>query len=250
MEKRLEAFYESPEVTLSLSRIHNNRVFVLGRVANPGAVNFTGSGSLLEALSLAGGLPADTQKSFLSRCMIVRGREMVIWIDLRDLLENGNMALNPRLQNGDFIFIPQSEDQLAYVMGQVRNPGVLVLRSQMTVLDAIMSAGGPTLGADGQRIVLVRMEDGRGYVETIDFEAMFHNGDLRQNYVLRAGDIVYVGATRLQQINQVFAQLLPSMQVIDFSLNTAESFGVMQELRNRIWGQEGTVGRGSSAVSE
>ena len=74
--------------------------------------------------------------------MIVRGKDTVIWIDLRDLLENGNMMLNARLKNGDFIFIPQSQDQIAYVLGQVRSPGVLVLRSQMTILDAVMSAGG------------------------------------------------------------------------------------------------------------
>lgn len=248
LEEKLSPFYVDPEVTLSLTRIHNNRVFVLGRVANPGAVNFTGAGTLLEALSLAGGLPADTQKSFLSRCMIVRGSETVIWIDLRDLLENGNMTLNARLRNGDFIFIPQSEDQIAYILGQVRSPGVMVLRSQMTLLDAVMSAGGPTLGANTSKVFLVRMIDGRGYIAEIDFREMFQKGDLRENYVLRAGDIVYVGETRLQSLNNVITQLLPSMGVIDFSFNSLESLGVMQEIREGLWGQQGTVGRGSSNV--
>lgn len=248
LEEKLSPYYTDPKVTLSLTRIHNNRVFVLGRVANPGAVNFTGSGTLLEALSLAGGLPADTQKSFLSRCMIVRGSDTVIWIDLRDLLENGNMTLNARLKNGDFIFIPQSEDQIAYVLGQVRSPGVLVLRSQMTLMDAIMNAGGPTLGADSSKILLVRMIEGKGYIAEIDFREMFRKGDLRENYVLRAGDIVYVGETPLQSVNNVITQLLPSMGVIDFSFNSLESLGVMQEIREGLWGQQGTVGRGSSNV--
>ncbi|MCX7712400.1 MAG: hypothetical protein N2035_01845 [Chthoniobacterales bacterium] len=42
--------------------------------------------------------------------MIVRGDNLVIWNDLRELLENGNMTPNAKLRNGDVIFIPQSED--------------------------------------------------------------------------------------------------------------------------------------------
>lgn len=241
----LSSNYESPDVTLALTEIRNNKVFVLGRVANPGAVEFDGRGTLLEALSLAGGLPADTRLSFLSRCMIVRGQDMVIWVDLRELLERGNLNLNTRLQNGDFIFIPQSEDQLAYIMGEVPNPGVMVLRSQMTLLDAVMQAGGPTLASDDTRVYLVRSVEGKGVVRRIPFRDMYQKGDLRQNYVLEDGDIVYVGRSRVGGFNAFVTQLLPGMSAVDFSINTAEAFGAMAELRNRVWGQEGFINRTS-----
>lgn len=246
VREKLRIYYESPEVTLALTTINNNKVFVLGRVANPGAVKFDGEGSLLEALSLAGGLPADTRLSFLSRCMIVRGKDMVIWVDLRELLERGNLNINTRLQNGDFIFIPQSEDQLAYIMGEVPNPGVLVLRSQMTLLDAVMRSGGPTLNADDTMVYLVRSVDGKGVVRRINFRDMYQRGDLRRNYVLEDGDIVYIGRSRLGGFNAFLAQMRPGMDVIDFSLNTAESFGAMAELRNKLWSQEGFVNRTST----
>lgn len=242
---RLEAFYEGPDVNIMLTHVNNNHVYVLGRVANPGAVHFSGQGTLLEALALAGGLPADTRLSFLSRCMIVRGNEMLIWVDLRDLLERGNLALNTRLQNGDFIFIPQSEDQLAYILGEVPRPGVMVLRSQMTLLDAVMQSGGPTLNADQSKIFLVRTVDGEGIVEQIDLRDMVTRGDMRKNYVLRDGDIVYVGRSGMGKFNTFITQLLPGMRAVDFSINTAEAFGAMAELRNRIWGQEGFINRTS-----
>lgn len=240
----LAKYYEHPEVTLVMKTYANNRVFVLGRVANPGALNFQGRGTLLEALALAGGLPVDTGKSFLSRCMIVRGSEMVIWIDLRDLLENGNMALNARLQNNDVIFIPQSEDEMAYVMGQVLQPGVHLLRSSQTVLDAIMSHGGPTKDADQGHVYLARQVGGKGVVERIDIAEMVAKGDFRKNYVLKAGDIVYVDKRGAAKVNYYLSQVLPSMQAVDFSIRTAESFGVMAELRKKLWGQEGFVGTG------
>jgi polysaccharide export outer membrane protein len=245
VREKLSFYYDSPDVTLALTEINNNKVFVLGRVANPGAVHFDGDGSLLEALALAGGLPADTRLSFLSRCMIVRGNDMLIWIDLRELLERGNLNLNTRLQNGDFIYIPQSEDQLAYIMGEVPNPGVLVLRSQMTLLDAVMRAGGPTLDSDDTRVYLIRSVDGQGHVRRVTFRDMYQKGDLRQNYVLKDGDIVYVSRSRIGGFNAFLTQMTPGMDAIDFTINTAEAFGAMQELRNKVWGQEGFVNRTS-----
>jgi polysaccharide biosynthesis/export protein len=246
VEEKLAAFYEDAEISLELSYINNNQVYVLGRVANPGAVHFTGQGTLLEALSLAGGLPADTRLSFLSRCMIVRGNEMLIWVDLRELLEKGNLALNTKLQNGDFIFIPQSEDQLAYVMGEVQRPGVLVLRSEMTVLDAVMQSGGITINAEAEKIFLVRATDGKGYVTQINLNEMISKGELRKNYVLEDGDIVYIAPNGLGDFNTFLTQLLPGMRAIDFTINTAEALGAMAELRNRIWAQEGFINRTST----
>ncbi len=241
VQKSLERYYEHPDVTLVMQEYNNNRVYVLGRVAKPGAVHFQGAGTVLEALALAGGLPVDTQKTFLSRCMIVRGNEMVLWIDLRDLLENGNMALNARMQNGDILFIPQSDDAVAYMMGQVRAPGILLLRSRMTVLDALMHAGGLTENADLHHVYLVRSQEDRGVVMDIDLTAFTERGDLRRNYVLREGDILYVGQRGMGHLNYFLTQLLPSLRVIDFSLNMAERFGAMQQLRQKIWGQEGFV---------
>jgi polysaccharide biosynthesis/export protein len=241
MREILEQYYDFPDVTLVMQEFNNNKVFVLGRVANPGAVHFHGPGTVLEALALAGGLPADTQKSFLSRCMIVRGNELVIWINLRDLLENGNMALNARLRNGDLIYIPQGEDAVAYVMGQVYSPGVLLLRSEMSVLDALMQSGGLTSDADPAKVYLVRPQQGTGVVEEIDLTAFIQSGDLRKNMVLQEGDILYVPERGISRFNYFLTQLLPSMEVIDFTLNAAERFGAMQQLRNKLWGQEGFV---------
>jgi len=244
--QRLESYYEQPDITLVMQEFSNNKVFVLGRVANPGAVHFKGPGTLLEALALAGGLPTDTARSFLTRCMIVRGRDQVIWIDLKDLLEKGNMALNPRLKNNDVVFIPQSEDQMAYVMGAVLTPGVLVLRSQMTLLDAVMASGGASRDANIDSIFLVRAAPDGSAVQTVSLNNMLREGDLARNYVLKDGDIVYVPESGMAKFNYFMTQLLPTLKVIDFTIQAAESFGAMQELRNDMWGQEGFVGRGSA----
>jgi len=232
----LSTFYEEPEVTLIMKAFNNNRVFVLGRVENPGAVAFQGRGTLLEALSLAGGLPTDQTKSFLSRCMIVRGNEMVMWIDLKELLERGNMGLNAQLQNGDVIFIPQSEDQLAYILGEVVTPGVLALRSEMTLLDAIMASGGPTKGANLNDIFLVRTSEGKGAIERISLNHILSKADFRKNYALRDGDLIYIPQTGLSKLNYFATQIQPWFSIIGLSASTAASIGFLDGFGAVLYG--------------
>ncbi len=249
--KALSAYYDKPEVTLVMKAYNNNRVFVLGRVANPGAVSFQGPGTLLEALSLAGGLPADTAKSFLSRCMIVRGKDLVMWVDLKELLEQGNMRLNARLQNGDVIFIPQSEDQLAYVLGEVKTPGVIALRSELTLLDAIMNAGGPTKGANLRDVFLIRQAQGKGVVERISFKDLVGRADFRKNYALRDGDMIYVPETGLSKLNYFSSQIAPFFTVVGIMANTVTGIGFLDGLTNVLYGggSIGATGGGSSSSS-
>lgn len=247
--KALGAYYDKPEVTLVMKAYNNNRVFVLGRVANPGAVSFQGQGTLLEALSLAGGLPADTAKSFLSRCMIVRGKDLVMWIDLKELLEQGNMNLNARLQNGDVIFIPQSEDQIAFVLGEVRNPGVVPLRSQLTLMDAVMTAGGPTKGANMRDIFLVRQIDNKGVVERINFKELVGHANFSKNYILRAGDLIYLPETGLSKLNYFTSQIAPFFTVVGVTANTISGFGFLNGLSAALYGSTLTGGSSGSSSS-
>lgn len=243
--KALGAYYDKPEVTLVMKAYNNNRVFVLGRVANPGAVHFQGQGTLLEALSLAGGLPADTAKSFLSRCMIVRGKDLVMWIDLKELLEQGNMNLNARLQNGDVIFIPQSEDQIAFVLGEVKNPGVVPLRSQLTLMDAVMTAGGPTKGANMRDIFLVRQINNKGVVERINFKELVGHANFSKNYVLRAGDLIYIPETGLSKLNYFTSQIAPFFTVVGVTANMVSGFGFLNGLSAAVYGNTLNGGGGS-----
>lgn len=236
LTKALEAYYEKPEVTIVMKAYNNNRVFVLGRVANPGAVHFQGQGTLLEALSLAGGLPVDTTKSFLSRCMIVRGKNLVMWIDLRELLERGNMNLNARLKNGDVIFIPQSEDQLAFVLGEVRSPGVIPLRAELTVLDALMTVGGPTKSANTKDIFLIRQVGKKGVVEKINFRDLIAKADYSRNYVLKTGDMIYVPETGLSKLNYFTSQIAPAFTLVGVTANTITGLGLLNGLSAALYG--------------
>lgn len=242
ISKRLAKYYEEPEVAISISKFNNNKAFVLGRVATPGVVHFPGTGTLMEALALAGGLPVIQKEAFLTRCSIIRGKNTVIWIDLRELLNNGNMALNARIKNNDIIFIPESEDELIYVMGEVKAPGAFRLKSQLTFLSALMMAGGPTPFANVEKAFIIRFSgDERGQVMEVDLKRMLEHGDGTQNYLLKANDAIYITQRGSAKLDYALQRLLPALAVLTVGINTLETFGVMQHMRHQMWGQEGFV---------
>ena len=217
VRKALEQYYIEPEVTLLVRNFKNNKVLMLGQVANPGMIHIPASATLLEGIALAGGVVKDTQGNSppINRCIIGRGTDKVIWIDLRDLIERGNLALNVRLQNGDVVLIPQGQASLAYVLGEVRNQGTLLLRSPMSVLDALTQSGGLTRDADPSRIYLVRSEHNTGVVEQINLETLVERADFRKNYILREGDLVFVPQRGVSNYHYYMSRVLPSLTILD-----------------------------------
>ncbi len=238
---RLEVLYIKPEITVRVQEFHNNKAFVLGRVTKPGVVNFPGRGTLLEALALAGGLPYQGKETFLTKCAIIRGNDIVIWIDLQDLLKNGNMALNASIMNNDVIFIPEAEDEMIYVMGEVITPGAIQLKSSMNVLKAIMLAGGMNKHANPEKIFIIRQQDLKGNVIRVNLKNLLEKGDFAKNYTLMPEDIVFVSPSGMAKFNYTLEKLIPTLQVLNLGIDNFESFGLMQELRKKLWGQEGFV---------
>ena len=236
--EKLEVLYIKPEVTIGLKEFHNNKAFVLGRVSKPGVINFPGNGTLLEGLALAGGVP-DHGK--MTRCSIIRGNNSVIWIDLQDLLKNGNMSLNAPIRNNDVIFIPELNDEVVYVMGEVNSPGAIPLKDGMNVLKAIMTAGGINKKANPEKVFIVRQQDVKGDVITIDLNKMIAHANFSQNFTLLPNDIIYISATGMAKFNYTLEKLTPSLQFLSVGTSIAESLGIMSKLRSNLWNQTGFI---------
>jgi polysaccharide biosynthesis/export protein len=203
-------YYDDPVVTIKILEYINNKVYVLGRVSNPGVIHLDGSATLLEAMSIAGGLPAQGKTVPLTKCYIIRGKEQIIWIDLNQLLEKANIRLNIGLANNDIIYIPDSTDASVFVMGEARNPGSYpIQQSGLTILDAINLAGGTTEDANNGNIRLIRGMKEQDGVKTIDLNKMIAQGDLSQNFILKDNDIIYIPRKGIAKFNYYLRQINP-----------------------------------------
>ncbi|MCC5871560.1 MAG: SLBB domain-containing protein [Gammaproteobacteria bacterium] len=216
----LDSYYTRPSVVLRVDQYTANRVTVLGRVQNPGTIQFEEQPTLLEALARAGSLPVIDKEATLTRAAVFRGREQVAWVDLRQLLNRMNPAYNIRLRPGDLIYIPDSSDTMVYVMGEVHRPGAYRLTPDMALLDALAQAGGPTEDADAGSIHIYRPE--QRAMQRTPLRALV-TGTQRLNFSLQEGDVIYVEKRGIARTGYVLRQLLPGLSFMTFGLATATS---------------------------
>lgn len=79
--------------------------------------------------------------------------------------------------------------QRVYVVGEVKNPGIQTVKDvPLTVLEAINSANGTAANADLRNIKLTR--EGKTY--SINLLSLYEGGDIRQNVLLKHGDVLNV----------------------------------------------------------
>jgi len=211
VEKALQRYYTKPAVALNVEQYVANRVTVLGRVQNPGAITFDKVPTILEVLARAGALPVIDKQATLTRCAVFRGRDKVIWIDLKHLLTRSDPAYNIRLKPNDIVYIPDSGDTSVYVMGAVHRPGAYRLTPDMSLLDALAQAGGPNEDAAAGEIAIYR--PGRQALERAPLASLM-TADRRSNFALEEGDIVFVPKSGIAEVGYFLRQVLPGLSLL------------------------------------
>jgi polysaccharide export outer membrane protein len=186
----LGKFYSDLLVTVRIDKYTSFRVNILGRVSSPGALLFDSQPTLLDVVTRAGGLPiggVGADKAGLGRCAIIR-RDQMIWMDLKELVSRGKLALNIRLARNDLVYMPDAGDQLVYVLGEVQRPGAFRLTPDMTFFDAFTQAGGLSEDAAADRIELISTVTGaQKEMKLKDLLA----SPKSLNFSLEEGDIIY-----------------------------------------------------------
>ena len=107
--------------------------------------------------------------------------------DIRDELA---ARLVPYIRNPQVdVRVLSFRSQKVQVTGEVKTPGPLAISDvPLTLLDAITRSGGSTSIADIQRVRLTR----NNQLYVLDADSVLDHGDVRQNVMLQAGDIVNI----------------------------------------------------------
>jgi len=90
------------------------------------------------------------------------------------------------------IIVTQINSQRVYILGEVTRAGAYPLLPQMTLLQALSSAGGFTIFANLKKIYLLRQENGKQQKYPFDYKEVLAGKNSEQNIILKAGDTIVV----------------------------------------------------------
>ena len=115
--------------------------------------------------------------------------------DFYELFINGKMSDDLVIEPNDAIFIPSFRDRNVYVMGAVTTPKSIAYRDGLTVVEALLEAGGFTKFAKQNNTVIYRKsekDDKKEIAIPVRVKDLITDGDLHQNTRLLPGDYVVV----------------------------------------------------------
>jgi polysaccharide export outer membrane protein len=144
-------YFNNPRVSVFVKDYATQGISVLGEVQKPGIYQMLGSRTLLDAVSMAGGV---TPKA--GRVVTITHREHPDSPQTVSLSNTGNDPANNNLQlhPGDIVMV--SKAGIVYVVGAVRQPtGIVLENPSLTVLQAIAMAQGtdPTAALNGAKLI-------------------------------------------------------------------------------------------------
>lgn len=175
-------------------------IYVFGQVNAPGRYRFTKDMHFLDILSAADGPTKDADIHNIRITHRDKSYSKVSKLNLSLYFETGDESLLPNVTMGDTIYIPEkdkiwldrSKESTVRVLGAVNNPGRYVFDDNMTVLDLLAEAGGPSERAYLEKISIVNMSCCQGQARVFDLIDFSKTANMYKLPVLRAGDTIYV----------------------------------------------------------
>ncbi len=133
-------FVLKPQVTIALAQIRSAQVSVLGQITRPGRYPLeTANLKVSDLIALAGG-PSATGSDVVILSGTRDGKPFKREIDLPLALLGQNGQEDLPVQGGDILFVNRAP--MFYVYGEAQRPGSYRLERNMTVQQALATAGG------------------------------------------------------------------------------------------------------------
>jgi len=95
--------------------------------------------------------------------------------------------------------------KVVYVIGEVGRPGKIFMRGdEITIREALIQAGLPLLTAKNSKSMLITpAENGKAETRNVNVKKLLFEGDLRENFVMKPGDTLYIPPTAMAKAMRV-----------------------------------------------
>jgi polysaccharide export outer membrane protein len=226
-ELKKQDILREPAVTVLIVRGMTQNVSVLGAVMRPGTYPIEKPTSIMDIISLAGGLapnagstatvshqgdshaPAVVNASVTTNnATATTSKDGILSINLTTLMASKDPAANVLVHPGDVITI--STAPVVFVVGAVTRPGAFTVqdaKSRMTVLQAVAMAEGTTSVASLGKTIIVRQSSSDTERKEIPVDLKQVMRGKEKDEVLEANDILFVPESGLKASLQKMGQI-------------------------------------------
>jgi polysaccharide export outer membrane protein len=213
-----QGYLVDPQVAVMVKQM-NRRFFVQGAVRSPGVYTLAGRPSLLELISVAGGLnPTYSGTAFILRD--IRPRQSAAGtptdaasvdtdpdLDVQPQYEmrksninallRGEFSENVTIEPGDIVHIPPAD--IFFVAGSVKAPGSFTLKEGTTLRQAVSLAQGATATASPGRAVIFR-ETSTGQKQEIPVDVGAVMSGNKDDILILANDIIVIPSNKAKSV--------------------------------------------------
>ena len=214
LQAKSRKFYEEVDATVQVAEFRSQKIYVFGQVTRPGPLPWTGADTVIDVLALAQPMPT----AWPERIVVARGKTPIrggyLPPDKEDKAQKDVHEAVP----------PAAEAPVAKVEAKAEDGK----EKQLTIEEATKIAAEAAKAAEAG--------DGSGaHVMKVNMMHMIKKGDLSQNVLLKAGDIVYVPPNPLAAFGLAMQQVLlgiqPTVSTIQvpasaiYTIKSVQSFG-------------------------
>ncbi len=185
--EKLRELVKNPNVTIAVREITNSKVYIFGGGVKSAAYDLNRSTTLLQLLCNIG----DVRNADLRRAYVLRNGKMIKG-GFHKLFIGGDTSEDMAIESNDSIYIPALADKSIYVLGAVNNPKFIEYRDGITVMQAVLEAGGFSKFAKQNDTTILRKEGEKEVIIQVKAKDILNDGDLSQNLKLKPNDYVIV----------------------------------------------------------
>lgn len=211
----------APQVTVFIAEYATQGVTMAGEIRLPGVYPLLGPRTLLDMVTMAGGLGESASKTISIIHRSDPSKVVTVRMNVSVQTPETFAAESYPIQSGDTIFVARSG--VMYVVGDLKAPGGFQVEhnERLTLLDAIALAGGPTGTSKLWDARLIRKgEHGREEIQVDLKKILYGTGP---DMLLQDGDILFVPISQRKVYTSV---------VINAIISSATQYALYKETTN------------------
>lgn len=218
-ETLLKQFIKVPRVKVEVPEKRAYYASIFGAVRDlsrqptgPGTYILYGQERLTQFISRVGGYLTNAD---LTHVELTRDKKTYV-LNVYDALFKGDFRQDVLIDHGDVLYIPYKTEikNRVYVFGEVRSPGMFAYDASISLLDAVIKAGGPTFYAKTNEAVIIRGDETKPEAFKINIGDIYTRGDFRNNVSLQNGDIIYVAKNAIGSIRDFLKTVGPVLSLM------------------------------------